>query len=62
MNHEALIEINDIKNYIIKKYSLKEKIRTKNNLIYRNDKIVLIENIFTGDLKVKRNLRSGNDI
>jgi hypothetical protein len=62
MNNEALIEINDIKNYIIKKYSLKEKIRTKNNLIYRNDKIVLIENIFTGDLKVKRNLRSGNDI
>ncbi len=62
MNNEALIEINDIKNYIIKKYSLKEKIRTKNNLIYRNDKIVLIENIFTGDLKVKRNLRAGNDI
>jgi len=62
MNNEALIEINDIKNYIIKKYSLKEKIRTKNNLIYRNDKIVLIENMFTGDLKVKRNLRSGNDI
>ncbi len=62
MNNEALIEINEIKNYIIKKYSLKEKIRTKNNLIYRNDKIVLIENIFTGDLKVKRNLRSGNDI
>ncbi len=62
MNNEALIEINDIKNYIIKKYSLKEKIRTKNNLIYRNDKIVLIENVFTGDLKVKRNLRTGNDI
>ena len=62
MNNEALIEINDIKNYIIKKYSLKEKIRTKNNLIYRNDKIVLIENIFTGDLKVKQNLRAGNDI
>lgn len=62
MNNEALIEINEIKNYIIKKYSLKEKIRTKNNLIYRNDKIVLIENIFTGDLKVKRNLRAGNDI
>ena len=62
MNNEALIEINDIKNYIIKKYSLKEKIRTKNNLIYRNDKIVLIENVFTGDLKVKRNLRAGNDI
>jgi hypothetical protein len=62
MNNEALIEINDIKNYIIKKYSLKEKIRTKNNLIYRNDKIVLIDNIFTGDLNVKRNLRSGNDI
>ena len=62
MNNEALIEINEIKNFIVKKYSLKEKIRTKNNLIYRNDKIVLIENIFTGDLKVKRNLRSGNDI
>ena len=58
MNNEALIEINEIKNFIVKKYSLKEKIRTKNNLIYRNDKIVLIENIFTGDLKVKRNLRS----
>jgi len=58
MNNEALIEINEIKNYIVKKYSLKEKIRTKNNLIYRNDKIVLIENIFTGDLKVKRNLRA----
>jgi len=55
--NENFKTVNEIRRYIVEKYSLNDRIRTKNNLIYRNNEIVLIENIVTGDLKVKRNLR-----
>lgn len=57
MNENAFIKIGEIRKYIVKKYGLDTKIRTKNNIIYKNDDIVLIENVVTGDLKIKRNIR-----
>jgi len=57
MNERALKSVNEIRKYVIEKYSLNETIKTRNNIIYRNDDIVLIENVVTGDLKIKRNLR-----
>jgi sulfur transfer complex TusBCD TusB component (DsrH family) len=57
MNENAFIKIGEIRKYIVKKYGLDTKIRTKNNIIYKNDDIVLIENVVTGDLKIKRNTR-----
>ncbi len=57
MNENAFIKIGEIRKYIVKKYGLDTKIRTKNNIIYKNDDLVLIENVVTGDLKIKRNTR-----
>jgi sulfur transfer complex TusBCD TusB component (DsrH family) len=57
MNENAFIKIGEIRKYIVKKYGLDTKIRTKNNIIYKNDDIVLIENVVTGDLKIKKNTR-----
>ena len=57
MNENAIKILSEIRNAVIEKYALNERIRTKNNIIYRNEEIVLIENIATGDLKIKRNLR-----
>ena len=57
MNENAFIKIGEIRKYIVKKYGLDTTIRTKNNIIYKNDDIVLIENVVTGDLKIKRNTR-----
>ena len=57
MNENAFIKIGEIRKYIVKKYGLDTTIRTKNNIIYKNDDIVLIENEVTGDLKIKRNTR-----
>ena len=58
MNENAFIKIGEIRKYIVKKYGLDTTIRTKNNIIYKNDDLVLIENVVTGDLKIKRNTRS----
>jgi len=57
MNENAIRKIDEIKVGVIKKYGLDDRIRTKNNLVYKNNEIVLIQNIATGDLKIKRNLR-----
>ena len=57
MNENAFIKIGEIRKYIVKKYGLDTTIRTKNNIIYKNDDLVLIENVVTGDLKIKRNTR-----
>jgi hypothetical protein len=57
MNENAIRKIDEIKVGVIKKYGLDDRIRTKNNIIFRNEEIVLIQNIATGDLKIKRNLR-----
>ena len=57
MNESAFIKIGEIRKYIVKKYGLDTTIRTKNNIIYKNDDLVLIENVVTGDLKIKRNTR-----
>ncbi len=57
MNENAIKKLSEIRNGIIEKYGLNERIRTKNNLVYKNNEIVLIENVVTGDLKVKQNLR-----
>lgn len=57
MNENAFIKIGEIRKYIVKKYCLDTTIRTKNNIIYKNDDLVLIENVVTGDLKIKRNTR-----
>lgn len=57
MNEEALKIITDTKKSLIEKYSLNKKITTKNNVIYSNDEVVLIQNMTTGELKFKQNLR-----
>jgi len=57
MNENAIKKLSEIRNGVIEKYALNERIRTKHNLVYKNNEIVLIENIATGDLKIKRNLR-----
>lgn len=54
---EAIRILDDTRNSIIEKYQLNKKITTKNNVIYTNQEVVLIQNITTGDLKFKRNLR-----
>lgn len=45
--------IEEIKKYIIERYKLDKEIHTKHNNIYEGDKIVLIENVITGELKLK---------
>lgn len=57
MIEEGMRIIEDLKKTIIEKYGLEKKITTKNNVIYTNEQVVLIQNITTGDLKFKRNLR-----
>lgn len=57
MNEEALKIITDTKKSLIEKYSLNKKITTRNNVIYSNDEVVLIQNMTTGELKFKQNLR-----
>jgi len=54
---EAVKILDDTRNNIIEKYQLNKKITTKNNVIYTNEEVVLIQNMTTGDLKFKRNLR-----
>jgi len=57
MNENAFIKIVEIRKHIVWRYGLDTTIRTKNNIIYKNDDLVLIENVVTGDLKIKRNTR-----
>lgn len=57
MNEEANRIITETKNNLIEKYALEKKATTRNNLIYGNKDVVLIQNIVTGELKFKQNLR-----
>lgn len=57
MNVNAQNKIDGLKDEIIKRFGLTGEIITRNNIIYKNDEIVLIQNQTTGDLKIKRNLR-----
>lgn len=45
--------IEQIKEQIIIKYDLSREIRTKHNNIYEGEKITLIENAITGEIKIK---------
>ena len=45
--------IEEIKEQLIVKYRLSREIQTKHNNIYEGEKITLIENTITGDLKIK---------
>lgn len=54
---EAIRILDEAKDCIIEKYKLNKKITTKNNVIYINNEVVLIQNTTTGDFKFKRNLR-----
>lgn len=54
---EALKMIDEARDAIIQKYDLSQKITTRNNVIYKNEDLALIQNTTTGELKLKRNLR-----
>ena len=54
---DQLKMIDDVRDAIIAKYYLTQKITTRNNVIWRNEDLALIQNTTTGDLKLKRNLR-----
>ena len=56
MIEDTVKRITDLKKRLIEKYSLNKKITTKNNLIYSNDVVVLIQNMTTGELKFIQNL------
>lgn len=45
--------IEDVKRLLIQRYELNKEIHTKHNNIFEGDKITLIENVITGELKLK---------
>ncbi|MPM90070.1 hypothetical protein SDC9_137186 [bioreactor metagenome] len=45
--------VEQIKEQLIIKYRLSREIHTKHNNIYEGEKITLIENTITGELKIK---------
>lgn len=45
--------IEDAKILLIDRYGLNKKIQTRCNNIYEGEKLVLIQNIVTGELKLK---------
>lgn len=47
------IMIEDAKILLIDRYGLNKKIQTRCNNIYEGEKLVLIQNIVTGELKLK---------
>ena len=48
------IEMNtDVKILLIKNFELNKKTQTKHNNIYEGETLVLIENVVTGQLKIK---------
>lgn len=49
--------LEEIKNYIIKNYQLNEAIHTKHNNVYEGERIVLIESVVSGELKIKARRR-----
>ena len=49
--------ITDTRNSLIEKYEMKKIVTTRNNIIWGIDEVVLIQNMTTGELKLKKNLR-----
>lgn len=45
--------IDEIKKLLIERYGLGKEIHTRHNNIFEGEKIVLIENVITGELKLK---------
>jgi len=57
MIEDAVKIITDTRNSLIEKYAMKKIITTRNNIIWGIDEVVLIQNMTTGELKLKKNLR-----
>lgn len=57
MIEDAVKIITDTRNSLIEKYSMKKIVTTRNNIIWGIDEVVLIQNMTTGELKLKKNLR-----
>ncbi|HCS74574.1 MAG TPA: hypothetical protein DIW17_11965, partial [Clostridiales bacterium] len=57
MIEDAVKIITETKNSLIEKYEMKKITTTRNNVIWGTEKVVLIQNMTTGELKLKKNLR-----
>jgi hypothetical protein len=57
MIEDAVKIITETKNSLIEKYAMKKITTTRNNVIWGTEKVVLIQNMTTGELKLKKNLR-----
>jgi hypothetical protein len=57
MIEDAVMIITETKNSLIEKYAMKKIITTRNNVIWGTEEVVLIQNMTTGELKLKKNLR-----
>lgn len=57
MIEDAVKIITDTRNSLIEKYEMKKIVTTRNNIIWGIDEVVLIQNMTTGELKLKKNLR-----
>ena len=57
MIEDAVKIITDTRNSLIEKYEMKKITTTRNNVIWGTEEVVLIQNMTTGELKLKKNLR-----
>ena len=57
MIEDAVKIITDTRNSLIEKYELKKFTTTRNNVIWGTEEVVLIQNMTTGEFKLKKNLR-----
>jgi len=57
MIEDAVKIITDTRNSLIEKYEMKKITTTRNNIIWGTEEVVLIQNMTTGELKLKKNLR-----
>ena len=57
MIEDAVKIITDTRNSLIEKYEMKKITTTRNNIIWGIDEVVLIQNMTTGEFKLKKNLR-----
>ena len=57
MIEDAVMIITETKNSLIEKYAMKKITTTRNNVIWGTEEVVLIQNMTTGELKLKKNLR-----
>ena len=57
MIENAVRIITDTKYSLIEKYGMKKITTTRNNVIWGTDEVVLNQNMTTGELKLKKNIR-----